>query len=378
MMQCEIIRDLLPLYAEGLTGEETIRAVEAHLATCEACAKALEQLRAPVEQPEPRAEAWQAAMKKDRNSRRRRLLLAVVLALLLGAGICLGILYRQDFFDIRARKAAPQGGYTAIMYQGSRAFTAPGQAEGFRIRLNKDGKAQRETVYNDAEYLGMNWSPDGRFLAVNYRHQGTVTLSILDTLGESQKTFAFTLKYAVQYTPTLSWVRWQGDTPLLDCSFVTWNGDSTGILVSARGADADGAIRQGYFWYHPAGKKLSITGLTDFDTMTREEQAVEWSERVQQFLTWGKDYDVTFGAVTISSYRVLAELLARRDQDCIITYYQYREETEDFALCDPDTALERLRESSGDYTFAAFAQGEVLSSALGDMICETLYIVVFE
>ena len=75
MMQCEIIRDLLPLYAEGLTGDAANREIEAHLAGCDACAKALEQLRVPVEQPEPQAEAWKAAVKKEKKTRRRRLAL---------------------------------------------------------------------------------------------------------------------------------------------------------------------------------------------------------------------------------------------------------------------------------------------------------------
>lgn len=36
-LPCEIVRDLLPLYLEGLTSEETSRAVRAHLEACPAC-----------------------------------------------------------------------------------------------------------------------------------------------------------------------------------------------------------------------------------------------------------------------------------------------------------------------------------------------------
>ncbi|MEM1484467.1 zf-HC2 domain-containing protein [Oscillospiraceae bacterium PP1C4] len=38
-LTCPIVRDLLPPYAEKLTSEETNAAVEAHLDTCEGCAK---------------------------------------------------------------------------------------------------------------------------------------------------------------------------------------------------------------------------------------------------------------------------------------------------------------------------------------------------
>ena len=33
-MNCEIVRDLLPLYADGLCSEESRRAVEEHLKSC--------------------------------------------------------------------------------------------------------------------------------------------------------------------------------------------------------------------------------------------------------------------------------------------------------------------------------------------------------
>ena len=46
--KCNIIRDLLPLYAEGIVSEDTAVFVEAHIKTCEACAQELEKLRKPT------------------------------------------------------------------------------------------------------------------------------------------------------------------------------------------------------------------------------------------------------------------------------------------------------------------------------------------
>ena len=37
-LPCAVVEDLLPAYVEGLTSEETRAAVEAHLASCPACA----------------------------------------------------------------------------------------------------------------------------------------------------------------------------------------------------------------------------------------------------------------------------------------------------------------------------------------------------
>ncbi|MDG0791191.1 zf-HC2 domain-containing protein [Cohnella ginsengisoli] len=43
-LNCEIVQDLLPNYIEGLTGESTNKSIQAHLADCENCRKALEQM----------------------------------------------------------------------------------------------------------------------------------------------------------------------------------------------------------------------------------------------------------------------------------------------------------------------------------------------
>ena len=45
---CDVIRDLLPLYAEHITSEATNALVEEHLAECEVCRAELEQMEQPV------------------------------------------------------------------------------------------------------------------------------------------------------------------------------------------------------------------------------------------------------------------------------------------------------------------------------------------
>lgn len=45
-MNCKIIEDLLPLYADDCCSPESREAVEAHLRTCSACARALDAMRA--------------------------------------------------------------------------------------------------------------------------------------------------------------------------------------------------------------------------------------------------------------------------------------------------------------------------------------------
>lgn len=45
MMRCEVIRDLLPLYLDGVCSEETKKIVEEHLAECGECQEYMQQLQ---------------------------------------------------------------------------------------------------------------------------------------------------------------------------------------------------------------------------------------------------------------------------------------------------------------------------------------------
>ena len=89
-LPCAIVEDLLPAYVEGLTSEETTAAVEAHLASCPACA-AKRAAMGTEEGPSPE-EAEETArevdyLKKVRRRGRRRVaaaILCTVLVLLLG------------------------------------------------------------------------------------------------------------------------------------------------------------------------------------------------------------------------------------------------------------------------------------------------------
>ena len=89
-LPCAIVEDLLPAYVEGLTSAETTAAVEAHLASCPACAAKRAAMGAE-EGPSPE-EAAETAREVDylkavrRRSRRRvaAAILCTVLVLLLG------------------------------------------------------------------------------------------------------------------------------------------------------------------------------------------------------------------------------------------------------------------------------------------------------
>ena len=45
---CDLVKDLLPLYAEGLCSEESSRTVAAHLADCAECNETLRKMNSEI------------------------------------------------------------------------------------------------------------------------------------------------------------------------------------------------------------------------------------------------------------------------------------------------------------------------------------------
>lgn len=90
-MNCKIIRDLLPLYHDGVCSEESRAAVEEHLADCESCRRALEDMDAPLPAAEEkRAEADAAVVERIAREWRRLWRRALMTGIAAVLALCLG------------------------------------------------------------------------------------------------------------------------------------------------------------------------------------------------------------------------------------------------------------------------------------------------
>ena len=79
-LPCELIRDLLPLYAEHLTSPETGQLIEEHLQSCPACRDELHSIRLPVPvQADAQADA---PLKQVHATLRKKQLLTILAAVL--------------------------------------------------------------------------------------------------------------------------------------------------------------------------------------------------------------------------------------------------------------------------------------------------------
>ncbi len=75
---CQIVRDLLPNYIEGLTGEETNAAIAHHLANCESCRQLHEKLKADMAVPKFEKRDLMRLLKAIRKARLTQIILAVL------------------------------------------------------------------------------------------------------------------------------------------------------------------------------------------------------------------------------------------------------------------------------------------------------------
>lgn len=80
-LSCNVIRDLLPLYAEDMVSEETKGLVDDHLCACDECTKELAQLKKAPKLPLDVESGSLKRVKDSVRKRRRRMVLAAVLTL---------------------------------------------------------------------------------------------------------------------------------------------------------------------------------------------------------------------------------------------------------------------------------------------------------
>lgn len=86
-ISCDVIKDILPLYAENMASQATRELVDDHLCHCDNCTKLLSQL---LKKPEILPEVNTDALQHVRKAIQKRRLLAVLMCFFLTAAVALG------------------------------------------------------------------------------------------------------------------------------------------------------------------------------------------------------------------------------------------------------------------------------------------------
>ena len=93
-MECNVVRDLMPLVQDDVASEESKRAVEEHVAGCSACAAYLKDMQSALEtaaaQKETERQVFDKAAHQLRAKRRRRVWRNVLIGVMVGAVLMFG------------------------------------------------------------------------------------------------------------------------------------------------------------------------------------------------------------------------------------------------------------------------------------------------
>ena len=102
-LSCGVTRDLLPLYVDGVVGDETMAAVSFHLEWCDDCKKLYDKMRRDLVIPPEQDES--ALLEKLRRKARRERAAWIAAGAALGLLVILGIV-----FGVRAHREAVRSG----------------------------------------------------------------------------------------------------------------------------------------------------------------------------------------------------------------------------------------------------------------------------
>ena len=263
MEHCDIIRDLLPVYADGLASPETVRLVETHLADCESCRALLDQMREPVLAYDPVENAeFKKILKKQhhRNSKKIALIsAAAVLAFLL---LLLAILWFADVFYYVGTYEAPNGQVKTAVYNRDITEWIPVKDH---FTLIDEGAFSGRTVLW-GEFDGLWWSCDSNYQVVSLLDDGECWLTLFDYVRNTGNNLDNRLEqgiYGMEEFENVS--RDADDRKKIEFRFLQWSRYDNSMLVYFSYLDTSGVDRDGYFWYNYDSGEVS--GVTHMETM---------------------------------------------------------------------------------------------------------------
>ena len=257
MEHCDIVKDLLPLCADGLASTESEELVRRHTERCPECRALLERMRAPLTgTPEPDGEAaCRKALRAHRRKESRTLLLAALLALACGAALCLFLLWSRGIFCIIDRQVSPDGQVVTTAY--CRDISGPFPAAGgFSVRDR--GVWTGTTIYLDASFDGMWWSPDSRYLVISMVRDGGIYLEMLDYQNNAGENLDAYLDMALYGDPHFTGADFGGASGSgVEYRFLQWSEDESIMLIHYDYQDRAGNPHTGYLWYDCASACVS-------------------------------------------------------------------------------------------------------------------------
>lgn len=162
-ISCNVIGDLLPLYVDGVVSEDTKKLVEDHLAGCETCQKAAEEMGKELVLPAngEMAAAETRFLQKMKKTWTKRKIRTSVISVAVTAGVILGSYMALTFpqwmipYESENFSVAVEDGQVCVYYTGEGkihcSYGYDGEEEFFLYFTQNPWSAYIEPLLGDAE-----------------------------------------------------------------------------------------------------------------------------------------------------------------------------------------------------------------------------------
>ena len=197
---CQMVRDLLPLYAENVASEESRKFVEAHLEDCEMCRNHLKALQAALPEEsrkmtEEEEALFQQKVRELLRKRRRRMLRNVLAGIVIGAVLLFAFLNGKAklYDDLSARDMEPQDYQLQVVRLNNGELVAIGKVFG---NLRSGGQSMRTGQTEDGK-CALNVNVQTSILP----HRGTEDTKLLFEL----KHWEYDAIYAGKHLDRMIW-----------------------------------------------------------------------------------------------------------------------------------------------------------------------------
>ena len=260
MPHCNIIRDLLPLHIDGLTSEESENMLKEHLSVCKNCAAVYERMQTKEDVPEIEPDMFKKTLHSHKRKLTRKTFLLSLLALFLGIGLCLGILWYKGVFHIIERQVSPDGETISIVYNCG--FLKHGNLPGGPgITVREEGAYRGQTTYVPAtQFYGLWWSPNGNYQVVSMQTDEGIWLALNDFVRNCGVLLQSDLEAALYKNEFFSNVVYDEATGRrrIEFQFIQWNTyQDASMLIHFNYTDASEQPHEGYFWYNYETHEIS-------------------------------------------------------------------------------------------------------------------------
>lgn len=263
MKHCEIVCDLLPLYIEKLTSQESEAFLREHLADCKECQTVLAHMQAGSlktdttnettqtnEYPERRD--FQNALRTHKRKIKQTTLCLTLLCIVFSVFLCLGLLWYKGVFHIIERQTSPNGATTTTVYNCD--FASYGrfpQSGGFTL-IDK-GYFNGSTTYPGARFQGLWWSVDGNYQVVSMYTDEGIWLCLADyrrNIGVNLDAHLERALYENSFFQDVIYNEYTGQYQI-EFQFIQWSlVDEPNMLIYFSYTDASNQFHEGYFWFN--------------------------------------------------------------------------------------------------------------------------------